>query len=163
LPICSATIVNNAIEVASAAWALRWIKQHSLHRKAKAEPDTKKRAPSVPLADAPDANKLWAHLRRRRTARYVIEFNGAPIRSVWNGFEAMCQRAGLNYNGQPKVAAVLADLETAPISEPLRALRMLGKLTCEQTVGADDMRSLLAAGVLPSRSRMRWRFASPSI
>jgi AhpD family alkylhydroperoxidase len=51
------------------------------------------------------------------------------------------------YGDEPKVAAVLADLETAPISEPLTALRMLGKLT-RANVGADDMHSLLAAGVL---------------
>ena len=36
----------------------------------------------------------------------------------------------------------LADLETAPIEEPLRAtLRMLGKLTREHAVTADDMRA----------------------
>ncbi len=53
---------------------------------------------------------------------------------------------------EPKVAAVLSDLEAAPISEPLRAtLRMLGKLTREQTVTADDMRSMLAAGVTPQQ------------
>jgi integrase len=75
-----------------------------LHRKGKAEVETKKRAPSVPLADSPEANKLWAHLRRwrRMTTRYVIEFRGAPIHSVQLGFEAVCRRAGLNYDGQPE-------------------------------------------------------------
>ena len=74
-----------------------------LHRKSKAEPDTKKRAPSIPLADAPGANALWAHLRRWRklTARYVIEHNGYPVRAVFKGFEGACQLAGLNYDGQP--------------------------------------------------------------
>jgi len=43
---------------------------------------------------------------------------------------------------------VLEDLDKAPIAEPLRAtLRMLGKLTREHTVTADDMRTVLAAGV----------------
>jgi hypothetical protein len=43
---------------------------------------------------------------------------------------------------------VLSDLETASIEEPLRAtLRMLGKLTREHTVDADDMRAVLSAGV----------------
>jgi uncharacterized peroxidase-related enzyme len=52
------------------------------------------------------------------------------------------------YHDEAKVAAVLADLETAPIDEPLRVtLRMLGKLTAEQAVTADDMRAVLAAGV----------------
>jgi uncharacterized peroxidase-related enzyme len=48
----------------------------------------------------------------------------------------------------PKVAAVLADLETAPIGDGLRAtLRMLGALTREGTVSAQDMRHVLSAGV----------------
>jgi hypothetical protein len=46
------------------------------------------------------------------------------------------------------VAAVLADMETAPITEPLRAtLRVLKKLTREHAVTADDMRAALASGV----------------
>ncbi len=53
-----------------------------------------------------------------------------------------------SYQDGPKVTAVLSDLDTAPIEEPLRAtLRMLGKLTREGTVGAEDMRGVLAAGV----------------
>jgi alkylhydroperoxidase family enzyme len=43
---------------------------------------------------------------------------------------------------------VLADIESAPIDDKLRAtLRMLRKLTVEHAVSADDMRTLLAAGV----------------
>ena len=62
---------------------------------------------------------------------------------------AVARRA---YGEGTKVAAVLSDLEAAPVSESLRAtLRMLGKLTREQTVGADDMRSVLAAGVSPQQ------------
>ena len=56
------------------------------------------------------------------------------------------------YGDEPKVTAALSDLEAAPMSEPLRAtLRMLGKLTREQSVGADDMGSVLAAGVTPQQ------------
>lgn len=52
------------------------------------------------------------------------------------------------YGDDARVAAVLANLDTAPIDEPLRAtLRMLRKLASEQTVSPDDMRALLAAGV----------------
>jgi len=41
-----------------------------------------------------------------------------------------------------------SDLETAPIEEPLRAtLLMLRKLTLEHAVDANDMRTVLAAGV----------------
>lgn len=44
--------------------------------------------------------------------------------------------------------AVLADVESAPIDDKLRAtLRMLHKLTKEGAVSADDMRALLAAGI----------------
>jgi uncharacterized peroxidase-related enzyme len=51
------------------------------------------------------------------------------------------------YQDDAKVAAVLADVDTAPIAEPLRAtLRMLRKLAREHTVAADDMRAVLAAG-----------------
>lgn len=51
-----------------------------------------------------------------------------------------------------KVAAVIADLETAPIEEPLRAtLRMLRKLARERTLAADDVRSVLAAGASPEQ------------
>ena len=56
--------------------------------------------------------------------------------------------AGGAYGDRARVAAVLADLETAPIEEPLRAtLRMLRKLTREQTIDAGDVRAVLAAGV----------------
>lgn len=52
------------------------------------------------------------------------------------------------YHDEAKVAAVLSDLETAPMEEPLRAtLRMLRKLTLENAVNANDMRAVLAAGV----------------
>jgi alkylhydroperoxidase family enzyme len=56
------------------------------------------------------------------------------------------------YQDEPKVAAVLADLESAPVEEPLRAtLRMLGKLTSEGTLSAQDMRRVLDAGVSPQQ------------
>lgn len=52
------------------------------------------------------------------------------------------------YDDEARVAAVLSDLETAPIEEPLRAtLRILRKLTREHAVTADDMRTVLSSGV----------------
>ena len=52
------------------------------------------------------------------------------------------------YHDQARVAAVLSNLETAPIEEPLRAtLRMLQELTREHFVEAADIRSVLDAGV----------------
>jgi uncharacterized peroxidase-related enzyme len=56
--------------------------------------------------------------------------------------------AALAYRDEAKVFAVLSDLETAPIEEPLRAtLRMLRKLTREHAVDPHDMHALLAAGL----------------
>src|SRR4051794_39638881 len=56
--------------------------------------------------------------------------------------------SGLWYGDDAKVVATLADLETAPIDEPLRAtLRMLGKLTRTHNIEPDDVRAVLAEGV----------------
>jgi AhpD family alkylhydroperoxidase len=56
------------------------------------------------------------------------------------------------YQDGPRVAAVLADLESAPVPEPLRAtLRMLGELTRNGTIGAGDVREVLVAGVSPQQ------------
>lgn len=47
---------------------------------------------------------------------------------------------------------MLADLESAPIDDKLRAtLRLLRKLTMDSSVGAEDMRTLLATGVTKSQ------------
>jgi alkylhydroperoxidase family enzyme len=60
--------------------------------------------------------------------------------------------SGLWYGDQAKVAATLADLETAPIDEPLRATRrMLSKLTREHSVDPDDIRAVLAEGDSPEQ------------
>jgi uncharacterized peroxidase-related enzyme len=60
--------------------------------------------------------------------------------------------AALAYGDPTRVSAVLADLETAPIEEPLRAtLRMLRKLTREHAVDADDIGTVVAAGVSPTQ------------
>jgi uncharacterized peroxidase-related enzyme len=51
------------------------------------------------------------------------------------------------YRDGSTVSAVLADLDSALIAEPLRAtLRMVRKLARESAVSADDMRQVLAAG-----------------
>jgi alkylhydroperoxidase family enzyme len=112
-----------------------------------------------------------------KTNRYRPDFYGLPMRvltqeamrgrSAWSVGDrelmgacvsnmnecGVCMKthagvAALAYHDEGKVSAVLADLETAPIEEPLRAtLRMLRKLTRERAVDADDMRAVLAAGV----------------
>lgn len=51
------------------------------------------------------------------------------------------------YENEAKVTAALDNVDTAPLEEPLRAtLKLLGKLTKEHTVSADDMRAVLATG-----------------
>jgi uncharacterized peroxidase-related enzyme len=56
--------------------------------------------------------------------------------------------AALAYRDDAKVSEVLADLETAPIAEPLRTtICMVRKLTREHAVDTDDMRAVMAAGV----------------
>jgi uncharacterized peroxidase-related enzyme len=58
------------------------------------------------------------------------------------------------YRDAPKVAAVLDDVESAPVEEPLRAaLRMLSKLTATGSLDAGDMREVLAAGASPQQVR----------
>src|ERR1700744_2228835 len=55
--------------------------------------------------------------------------------------------AQLAYRDGRAVSALFSDLDSATIEEPLRAtLLMLGKLTREHSVDADDMRAVLAAG-----------------
>ena len=64
---------------------------------------------------------------------------------VHQGHTAVAKRA---YSDEERFAAVLSDLEAAPIEEGLRAtLRMLRKLMREHAVTADDMRTVLSSGV----------------
>ena len=55
--------------------------------------------------------------------------------------------------GEETVQAVLADVDTAPIAEPLRVtLKFLRKLTREHdALTADDVRPLLALGLTPAQ------------
>lgn len=60
--------------------------------------------------------------------------------------------AALAYNDERKVTVVLSGLDTAPISEPLRAtLQMLRRLAREHRVDADDVRRALSAGATPAQ------------
>lgn len=87
----------------------------------------------------------WSVGDRELMAAYVSTVNGSAF-----CVGAHTATARLAYRDGPRVAAVLADLESAPVEEPLRAtLRMLGRLTAEGTVSAGDMREVLSAGVSP--------------
>jgi uncharacterized peroxidase-related enzyme len=84
----------------------------------------------------------WSVADRELMAAFVSKLN--QCRYCIGAHTAVAARS---YKDAAKVAAVLADLDTAPIEEPLRAtLRMLRKHTGEQRVNADDMRAVLAAG-----------------
>ena len=91
----------------------------------------------------------WSVGDRELMAAYVSKVNESAF-----CIGAHTATAGQAYQDRPRVAAVLADLESAPVAEPLRAtLRMLGKLTREGKVSVDDMREVLAAGVSPQQVR----------
>lgn len=85
----------------------------------------------------------WSVADRELMAAYVSKMNETEF-----CIAAHTATSALAYNDGAKVSATLADLETAPLGEPLRGtLRMLGKLTLDNKVNADDMRRVLAAGV----------------
>lgn len=89
----------------------------------------------------------WSVADRELMAAYVANVVGSAF-----CIAAHTATARQAYQDGPMVAAVLADLESAPIAEPLRAtLRMLGVLVADGTVGADEMRAVLAAGATPQQ------------
>ena len=84
----------------------------------------------------------WSVGDRELMAAFVARSNNCEF--CTKAHTAVAQGA---YGDGQKVSAVLSDLESASIEEPLRAtLLMLGKLTREHTVDADDIRAVLAAG-----------------
>ena len=84
----------------------------------------------------------WSVADRELMAAYVSKANDCAF--CIGAHTATATQAS---HDEPRVAAVLADLDTAPIEEPLRAtLRMLGTLTRTGTVTADDMRQAFDAG-----------------
>lgn len=89
----------------------------------------------------------WSVADRELMAAYVANVVGSAFCVA--AHSATARQA---YQDGPMVAAVLADVESAPIAEPLRAtLRMLGNLLTEGTVSADEMRAVLAAGASPQQ------------
>jgi uncharacterized peroxidase-related enzyme len=85
----------------------------------------------------------WSVGDRELMAAYVSRANDSAF--CVSAHSATARQA---YQDGPKVAAALADLESAPVGDGLRAtLRMLGKLTREGRADAEDMRQALSAGV----------------
>jgi AhpD family alkylhydroperoxidase len=90
----------------------------------------------------------WSVGDRELMAAFVAKTNQCEF--CTKAHSAVAQRA---YGDGKAVSALLSDLDTAAIfddttiGEPLRAtLLMLGKLTREHAVDANDMRAVLAAG-----------------
>jgi uncharacterized peroxidase-related enzyme len=99
--------------------------------------------------EAMRGESAWSVGDRELMAAYVSTVNQSAF-----CIGAHTATASQAYADGPRVEAVLTDLETAPIEEPLRAtLRMLGKLTASGTVSSEEMRGVLAAGVSPEQVR----------
>ncbi|MQA79395.1 MAG: alkylhydroperoxidase AhpD family core domain-containing protein [Streptosporangiales bacterium] len=93
--------------------------------------------------EAMRGRSTWSVGDRELMAAYVSTVNDCPF--CVGAHTATATQA---YQDRERVAAVLADLDFAPIDEGLRAtLGMLGKLTREGTLSADDIRAVLSAGV----------------
>jgi AhpD family alkylhydroperoxidase len=85
----------------------------------------------------------WSVGDRELMAAYVSKVNDSPF-----CVGAHTATAAGAYQDEETVAAVLADLDSAQIDNGLAAtLRMLGKLTSEGTLNADDIRVVLSTGV----------------
>lgn len=89
----------------------------------------------------------WSVGERELMAAYVSKLNECRF-----CIGAHTETSSQAYQDKGKVSAVLSDLETAPIGEPLKAtLRMIGKLTQLNSVSVEDMRLVLRAGASPSQ------------
>lgn len=92
--------------------------------------------------DAMRGPSTWSVGDRELMAAFVAKANQCEF--CTKAHSAVAQWA---YRDGKKVSAVLSDLESSSVEEPLRAtLLMLGKLTREHAVDMDDMRTVLAAG-----------------
>jgi uncharacterized peroxidase-related enzyme len=89
----------------------------------------------------------WSVGDRELMAAYVSRVNDCPF-----CVGAHTATAAAAYDDERRVAAAIADLDSAPIADGLRAtLRMLGTLTRTGTLSGDDVRGVLAAGVSPDQ------------
>src|ERR1700751_3851844 len=87
----------------------------------------------------------WSIGDRELMAAYISKTNDCPF-----CVSAHSATSTMFYGDETKVAETLTDLDSAPIDEPLRAtLRMLGKLTRQNSIDADDIRAVLDAGGSP--------------
>jgi AhpD family alkylhydroperoxidase len=105
-------------------------------------------SPMGPITqEAMRGSSAWSVGDRELMAAVVARSNGCE----WctKAHSAVARGA---YRDDAKVSAVMRDVETAPIAEPLKAtLRMLRKLTRDGALSPEDMRGVLAAGVSPGQ------------
>jgi uncharacterized peroxidase-related enzyme len=93
--------------------------------------------------EAMRGSSAWSIGDRELMAAFVSRVNECQF-----CIAAHSATARMWYKDDAKVSATLADVDTAPIGEPLRAtLRLLRTLTRDHAVSANDMRAALAAGV----------------
>jgi uncharacterized peroxidase-related enzyme len=89
----------------------------------------------------------WSVADRELMAAYVSKVNECGF-CIGAHTATAAQASG----DESRVAAVLDDLESAPVEEPLRAtLRVLGRLTRSGSVDAAGMRQALDAGATPDQ------------
>jgi uncharacterized peroxidase-related enzyme len=92
--------------------------------------------------EAMRGSSAWSVADRELMAAFVAKTNQCEFCIL--AHSAVAQEA---YGDGRAVSAFLSDPDTTDLSEPLRAtLLMLGRLTREHSVNADDMRAVLAAG-----------------
>jgi AhpD family alkylhydroperoxidase len=92
--------------------------------------------------DAMRGPSSWSVGDRELMAAFIAKANHCDF--CTKAHAAVAERA---YHNGNKISAVLSDLNASDLEEPLRAtLLMLGKLTREHGVDANDMRTVLAAG-----------------
>jgi uncharacterized peroxidase-related enzyme len=85
----------------------------------------------------------WSVAERELMAAYVSKVNDCPF--CIGAHTATATQASGN---EVMVAAALSDLESAPVEERLQAtLRMLGRLTRDGYLSAEDVRAVLDTGV----------------
>jgi uncharacterized peroxidase-related enzyme len=85
----------------------------------------------------------WSVAERELMAAYVSNVNDCPF--CIGAHTATATQASGN---EVMVAAALSDLESAPVEERLQAtLRMLGRLTRDGYLSAEDVRTVLDTGV----------------
>ena len=107
--------------------------------------------------EAMRGTSAWSVGDRELMAAFVSSANESEY--CTKAHTAVSARA---YKDAGKVSAALSDLDAAPLAEPLRAtLRMLRKLTRENTVDVEDMRAVLAAGRGCARRRVRLQRNEP--